>query len=147
MNFLRVYLCRFAVRAPPNIFSSFSRQRGFIGFYDLVASPSRLSIPHAYFTTCLNFRLDALFHPRAPTILLCHCFIYAFFGGTGISTRWSSCTPFGLHLDPDLPWADEPSPGNLRLSTERFLASLSLLMPAFSLLYSPRLLSVSLPPV
>ena len=49
---------------------------------------------------------------------------------------------FGLDLVPDLPWADEPSPGNLRLSTERFLASLSLLMPAFSLVYSPLVLSL-----
>ena len=32
MNFLLVYLCRFAVRAPSHIFSGFSRQRGFIDF-------------------------------------------------------------------------------------------------------------------
>ena len=54
---------------------------------------------------------------------------------------------FGLDLVPDLPWADEPSPGNLRLSTERFLASLSLLMPAFSLVYSPPPLPLWLLPV
>ena len=51
-----------------------------------------------------------------------------------------------LGLGPDLPWADEPSPGNLRFSMERILTSLSLLMPAFSLLCRPRLLSVSLQP-
>ena len=44
-----------------------------------------------------------------------------------------------LGLGPDLPWADEPSPGNLRLSTEKFLTSLSLLMPAFSLVCCPPL--------
>ena len=49
-----------------------------------------------------------------------------------------------LGLGPDLPWADEPSPGNLRLSTEEFLAPLSLLMPAFSLPYSPRPLALTL---
>ena len=38
-----------------------------------------------------------------------------------------------LGLGPDLPWADEPSPGNLRLSTGKFLACLALLIPAFSL--------------
>ena len=65
-------------------------------------------------------------------------------GGTGISTRCPSSTPFGLDLGPDLPWADEPSPGNLRLSTAEFLAPLSLLMPAFSLLYNPALLPVRL---
>ena len=91
--------------------------------------------------------LDTDFHSRALTILLCHRFIYAIIGGIGISTDCPSSTPFGLDLGPDLPWADEPSPGNLRLSTEWFLATLSLLMPAFSLLYSPPPLSVWLLPV
>ena len=53
---------------------------------------------------------------------------------------------FGLSLGPDLPWADEPSPGNLRLSTARILTLLSLLIPAFSLLPRPQLLSVLLHP-
>ena len=52
-----------------------------------------------------------------------------------------------LGLGPDLPWADEPSPGNLRLSTGMFLACLALLIPAFSLLYRPQLLSVLLLPI
>ncbi len=38
-----------------------------------------------------------------------------------------SPTPFGLDLGSDLPWADEPSPGNLRLSANgiltRFIAT------------------------
>ena len=68
-------------------------------------------------------------------------------GGTGISTSLSSVTPFGLTLVPDLPWEDKPSPGNLRLSTARFLALLSLLMPAFSLDYSPPPLTIWLLPV
>jgi hypothetical protein len=38
-----------------------------------------------------------------------------------------SPTPFGLGLGTDLPWADEPSPGNLRLSANgiltRFIAT------------------------
>ena len=38
------------------------------------------------------------------------------FGGYGISTVCASTTPFGLALAPDLPWADEPSPRNLRFS-------------------------------
>ena len=45
-----------------------------------------------------------------------------------------------LGLGPDLPWEDEPSPGNLRLSMVRILTSLSLLMPAFSLLGTPAVL-------
>ena len=38
------------------------------------------------------------------------------FGGHGISTVCASPTPLGLSLAPDLPWADEPSPRNLRFS-------------------------------
>jgi hypothetical protein len=52
-----------------------------------------------------------------------------------------------LGLGPDLPWADYPSPGTLRLSTVRFLALLSLLIPAFSLLYCPDSLPLILRPV
>ena len=53
---------------------------------------------------------------------------------------------FGLSLGPDLPWADEPSPGNLRLSTAWILTMLSLLIPAFSLLSRPHILSIMLRP-
>ena len=53
---------------------------------------------------------------------------------------------FCLPLGPDLPWADEPSPGNLRLSTARILTLLSLLIPAFSLLLRPHILSIMLHP-
>ena len=38
------------------------------------------------------------------------------FGGYGISTVCASTTPCGLALAPGLPWADEPSPRNLRFS-------------------------------
>ena len=63
-------------------------------------------------------------------------------GGIGISTDCPSSTPFDLDLGPDLPWADEPSPGHLRLSTARILTLLSLLIPAFSLLLRPLMLSL-----
>ena len=97
---------------------------------------------HAYFTTCSPKCLDRLYHQPAHAILLCQCFAHK--GGTGISTRCPSPTIFVLGLGPDLPWADEPSPGNLGLSTAMFLAWLSLLIPALSLLCSPPLLSVRL---
>ena len=42
--------------------------------------------------------------------------MFNIFGGYGISTVCASTTPRGLALAPDLPWADEPSPGNLRFS-------------------------------
>ncbi len=99
----------------------------------------------AYFTTRQPKRLHRLYHQPAHAILLCQCFTHI--GGTGISTCCPSPTTVVLGLGPDLPWADEPSPGNLGLSTAMFLALLSLLIPAFSLLYSPRLLSVPLQPV
>src|SRR5688500_17759559 len=41
--------------------------------------------------------------------------------GAGILTRRPSATPFGLALGADLPWADLPSPGNLRLSANGIL--------------------------
>ena len=99
----------------------------------------------AYFTTSQPQRLDRLYHQPAHAILLCQCF--ARVGGTGISTSSPSPTISVLGLGPDLPWADEPSPGNLGLSTGRFLACLPLLIPAFSLLHSPHVLSVMLQPV
>ena len=78
--------------------------------------------------------------------LLCHiCFLII-----SIVQEFFACypsdTPFGLSLGPDLPWADEPSPGNLRLSTAKILTLLSLLIPAFSLLSRPAVLSVYLRP-
>ena len=77
-------------------------------------------------------------------LVLSFCVIASFIGGAGISTCYPSATTSVLTLGPDLPWADEPSPGNLGLSTAMFLAWLSLLIPALSLLYSPQLLSVLL---
>ena len=100
----------------------------------------------AYFTTHLPQRLDGLYHQPALPILLCHCIGQSLKGGTGISTCCPSPTAFALSLGPDLPWEDCPSPGNLRLSTAKVLASLSLLMPAFSLVYSPPTLPVWLLP-
>ena len=100
---------------------------------------------NAYFTTLLPNRLDRYYHQPAHAILLRQRVTHK--GGTGISTSCPSPTTVVLGLGPDLPWADEPSPGNLGLSTAMFLALLSLLIPAFSLLYSPRLLSVPLLPV
>ena len=78
--------------------------------------------------------------------LLCHMRFLSISIVQESSTCCPSDTPFGLSLGPDLPWADEPSPGNLRLSTGRILTFLSLLIPAFSLLSRPAVLSVYLRP-
>ena len=110
----------------------------------LISLPFTAHPYNAYFTTLQTLRLDRLYHQPAHAILLCQCFAPK--GGTGISTSCPSPTIFVLGLGPDLPWADEPSPGNLGLSTGMFLACLSLLIPAFSLVCSPHVLSVMLQP-
>ena len=129
------------------LFSGFSRQCGFIRFASLVRSPSALRFATDVLHYLPTLRLGRTFpsvRSNYPSVSPLHT---PSVGGTGISTRCPSPTPFGLGLGPDLPWADEPSPGNLRLSTGRFLASLSLLMPAFSLPYSPLPLPLQLLPV
>ena len=71
-----------------------------------------------------------------PTVLMIH--------GAGISTCCPSATSFDLTLGPDLPRADQLYSGNLRYSAWRIPTSISLLIPAFSLLKSPQLLTVLL---
>ena len=63
---------------------------------------------------------------------------------TGISTCCPSTTSFDLALGPDLPRADQLYSGNLGYSAGRILTFLSLLIPAFSLLCPPPILSVGL---
>ena len=70
---------------------------------------------------------------RVPTVLSYH--------STGISTCCPSATTLVLALGPDLPRADQLYSGNLGYSAWRIPTSISLLIPAFSLLYSPQLLA------
>ena len=70
--------------------------------------------------------------PCVPTVLMT-C-------STGISTCCPSTTSFDLALGPDLPRADQLYSGNLGYSAGRIPTFLSLLIPAFSLPYSPLLL-------
>ena len=127
------------------IVSAFSCQRGFTCFATLISLPIMAQSTSAYFTTELPNHLDRLYHQPAHAILLRQRVTHK--GGTGISTSCPSPTTIVLGLGPDLPWADEPSPGNLGLSTAVFLALLSLLIPAFSLLHRPPLLSLRLQPM
>ena len=87
---------------------------------------------------CLHRSLHSrlLLSSRVPTVLL--------YDSTGISTCYPSTTSFDLALGPDFPRADQLYPGNLGYSAWRILTSISLLIPAFSLLKSPLLLSVQL---
>ena len=90
----------------------------------------------------LLLRLHRLFHFRlplhtcVPTVLISN--------STGISTCYPSTTSFDLALGPDLPRADQLYSGNLRYSAWRIPTSISLLIPAFSLLNNPLLLTVQL---
>ena len=93
----------------------------------------------------LLLRLPRVFRPRVrlsfcvPTVLtVC---------STGISTCCPSATSFDLALGPDLPRADQLYSGNLRYSAGRIPTFLSLLIPAFSLLNTPRALTGTLPRV
>ena len=71
-----------------------------------------------------------------PTVLIAR--------SAGISTCCPSATRFRLALGPDLPGADQLYPGILGYSAGRILTFLSLLIPAFSLQYSPQFLPVLL---
>ena len=83
-----------------------------------------------------GFHSRVVLSTRVPTVLS--------YRSTGISTCCPSATSFDLALGPDLPRADQLYPGNLGYSAARILTLLSLLIPAFSLRYSPRLLTVPL---
>ena len=128
-----------------SIVSTFSCQRGFTCFSTIFDPHHSSASRNTYFTISRPNCLYRLYHQPAHAILLCQCFTPA--GGTGISTSFPSPTTSVLGLGPDLPWADEPSPGNLGLSTCRFLACISLLIPAFSLLHRPPVLPVWLLPM
>ena len=93
-------------------------------------------LPYRYFA-CPGFCPPGFgFSLRVPTVLII-C-------STGICTCYPSTTSFDLALGPDLPRADQLYSGNLRYSAKRILTSFSLLIPAFSLLTSPLLLSIQL---
>ena len=64
MNFLLVYLCRFAVRAPSHIFSSFSRQCRLINFVTKFRSPSALPLS----TSVLHYLPGLRLSPTLPSV-------------------------------------------------------------------------------
>ena len=97
-----------------------------------------LSIPHTFSrhrasrTSLLDF---GPLRPGQPTpgSRYLHVSVCLRFGGYGISTVCASTTPSGLALAPGLPWADEPSPGNLRFS--------AIMIPCIDYASRPRLSS------
>ena len=102
----------------------------------------RTSLPNPTYDLAVDFR------PHGCTILLRPCLdSWSILSGTGISTCYPSPTAFALGLGPDLLWVVQPSPENLGHSTALIVSTLALLMPAFSLVYSPHALSIVLLPV
>ena len=86
-----------------------------------VCGTGTLAYPRAFLASehrGLPYYISVPFAPvyqrRGSAILKCPSDLS--FGGYGISTVCASTTPLGLALAPDLPWADEPSPRNLRFS-------------------------------
>ena len=103
-------------------------------------SPSRLRIALRFFLqdsylACTRLSIPRLCSPPVPTVLS-YC-------STGISTCCPSATTLVLALGPDLPRADQLYPETLDIRPRGF-PPLSLLIPAFSLRYTPQLLPVLL---
>ena len=89
--------------------------------------------------------LPRLYHAFLSWLMLSTCVPTVLsYCSTGISTCCPSAMAFALTLGPDLPREDQLYPGNLRYSAYKILTYISLLIPAFSLRYTPLLLSVQL---
>lgn len=99
---------------------SFSRQCEF-RYFDSFVSPSRINFVYMDLPLYTISPLRPTFPSLGYPILLLPSIDHSIISGIGFSTDCPSLTPFDLSLGPDLPWADEPSPGNLRLSTIRIL--------------------------
>ena len=112
-------------------------------FFSLPVTPQILGT-----RTSLRPILDAWTRLTITALILSFCVTASstISGGAGISTCSPSPTTSVLGLGPDLPWVDQPSPGNLGPSTPMFLAWVSLLIPAFSLPCSPLVLPLQLLP-
>ena len=103
----------------------FSRQPEYLFFgYLSFPSPSPPSLVDARICLCISLTAWTSIHQLASLSFCVTPLLVTAYGGTGISTCCPSTTPFGLALGPDLPWADEPSPGTLRLSADKILTCL-----------------------
>ena len=103
----------------------FSWQFGLGDFGTTLPSPSHLRL--IVRRICLPDTLRAWTHSSIRALHLSSCVTPSLkrkLGGTGLSTSCPSPTPCGLGLGPGLPWADEPSPGNLRFTAGRILTCL-----------------------
>ena len=108
------------------------------GFPTEVRSASQLRLIRRF---CLPYTSSACPGAHAPARLSTYVPTVLIMCSAGISTCCPSATTLVLALGPDLPRADQLYPGILGYSAERIPTSLSLLIPAFSLQYTPRLLT------
>ena len=112
----------------------------YFGSVHITSSDCRADLPARLLPRLHRFSLSRLrLSFCVPTVLS--------YDSTGISTCCPSATSFDLALGPDLPRADQLYSGNLRYSAWRIPTSISLLIPAFSLLNSPQHLTMLLLPV
>ena len=81
----------------------------------LVYARAFLASKHRGLPYYISVPYDRVYQRPASAIFKCPSGLNV--GGYGISTVCASTTPCGLALAPGLPWADEPSPRNLRFST------------------------------
>ena len=122
--------------------SGFSRQDGAGASLLMFAPRHAFALYRAGFLALKLPRLHRYCHSRlsfpsrVPAVLSAR--------GAGIFTCCPSDTHPCLSLGPDFPRADQLDPGNLGYSAARIPTLLSLLIPAFSLLNTPRLLTVPL---
>ena len=114
--------------------------------YTIPASFSRQCASWKFVTIVslyLSIRVFPL--PRLSSSTVSHM-LFQYIDSAGIFCLLSISYAFRPHLRSRLTLADEPSPGNLRLSMAWILTTLSLLIPAFSLLSRPAVFSVYLRP-
>ena len=98
--------------------------------------------PPAYLTVFPARHLLRLHRSSLSRLMLSTCVPTVLsYRSAGISTCCPAATSLDLALGPDLPRADQLYSGNLGYSAVRILTSLSLLIPAFSLHSTPRLLA------
>ena len=110
---------------PLSLLVAFLGSLGASDFGTCFPSASPLGVPVR--RICLSYLLRACAYSSSRTLRFPSCvptLLKRLLGGIGISTDCPSPTPFGLGLGPDLPWADEPSPGILRLPAGRILTCL-----------------------
>ena len=106
----------------------------YFGSVHITLSDYETDLPASLLLRLYRFSLSRLtLSTCVPTFLICR--------STGISTCCPSATSFDLALGPDLPRADQLYSGNLGYSAGRIPTFLSLLIPAFSLLSTPLLLT------